>query len=59
MGLRVSRLIDPEAQLQNFLVSLPEKELSPTACVAKPVLIDVVKRLVKDGKWDATVLTKT
>lgn len=59
MGLRVSRLIDPEAQLQNFLVSLPEKELSPTACVAKTVLIDVVKRLVKDGKWDATVLTKT
>jgi hypothetical protein len=27
--------------------------------VAKTVLIDVVKRLVKEGKWDATVLTKT
>lgn len=59
MGLRVIRLIDPEAQLQNFLISLPEKEMSPTASVAKSVLIDVVKRLVKEGKWDATVLTKS
>ncbi len=59
MGLRVSRLVDPEAQVQNFLVSLPEKELSPTACVAKAVLLEVVHRLIKEGKWDATVLTKS
>jgi hypothetical protein len=50
MGLRVSRLIDPEAQLQNFLVDPPQKELSPTACVAKTVLIGVVKRLVMERK---------
>lgn len=59
MGLRVTRLIDPEAQVQNFLVSLPEKEMSPTASVAKTVLIEVVKKLVQEGKWDATVLTKS
>jgi LysR family tcuABC transcriptional regulator len=59
IGLNVTRLIDPQAHLQNFLVTLPEKEMSPTANVAKTVLIDVVKKLVRDGKWNATVLTKS
>ena len=59
LGLNITRLIDPQAQLQNFLVTLPEKEMSPTAKVAKSVLIDVVKKLVRDGKWNATVLTKS
>lgn len=59
LGLNITRLIDPQAQLQNFLVTLPEKEMSPTAKVAKGVLIDVVKKLVRDGKWNATVLTKS
>jgi LysR family tcuABC transcriptional regulator len=59
LGLSISRLIDPEAQCQNFLVNLPEKEMSPTAILAKTVLIDVVKRLVRERKWDATVLTKS
>jgi LysR family tcuABC transcriptional regulator len=59
MGLNVTRLIDPQAHLQNFLVTLPEKEMSPTASVAKTVLIDVVKKLVREGKWNATVLTKS
>jgi hypothetical protein len=40
-------------------VTLPEKEMSPTASVAKTVLIDVVKKLVREGKWNATVLTKS
>lgn len=59
LGLNISRLTDPEAQCQNFLINLPEKEMSPTASVAKTVLIEVVKRLVREGKWDATVLTKS
>ena len=59
IGLNVTQLIDPQAHLQNFLVTLPEKEMSPTASVAKTVLIDVVRKIVHEGKWNATVLTKS
>lgn len=59
IGLNVTQLIDPQAHLQNFLVTLPEKEMSPTASVAKTVLIDVVRKIVREGKWNATVLTKS
>ena len=59
IGLNVTQLIDPQAHLQHFLVTLPEKEMSPTASVAKTVLIDVVRKIVHEGKWNATVLTKS
>ena len=58
-GLNVARLKDPHAKVQNFLVSLREKELSPTANAAKAVLLEVVQNLVREGKWDATVLTNS
>jgi len=59
MGLTISRLSDTTAKVQNFLVSLREKELSPSASAAKAVLLEVVQSLVREGKWDATVFTKT
>jgi LysR family tcuABC transcriptional regulator len=49
-------LRDAAAQRPNFLVSLPDEELSPAALAARVVVRDVTRQLVQDGSWPGTTL---
>lgn len=58
-GLSFARLTNTGIGLQNLLVSLSEKELSPTAQASRAVVKDVATKLVKEGKWIGAVLSNT
>jgi len=49
-------LRDAAAQRPNFLVSLPDEELSPAALAARVVVRDVTRQLVQGGLWPGTTL---
>jgi LysR family tcuABC transcriptional regulator len=56
-GLNFVRLEDTDIGLQNMLVSLSEKELSPTALASRVVVKEVTATLVKEGKWIGAALS--
>jgi len=57
--LLIAEVADAHARRPNFLVGLPEGELSPAALAARLVLRDTAQRLVRDGAWPGATLHKT
>jgi LysR family tcuABC transcriptional regulator len=54
--LRSVALRDADAHRQNLLASLADDELSPPALAVRVTLVDVVRRLVRDGQWIGATL---
>ena len=54
--LRSVLLRDAGAHRQNLLASLADDELSPPALAARVTLVEVVRRLVRDGQWVGATL---
>ncbi|WP_345795993.1 LysR substrate-binding domain-containing protein [Castellaniella sp. MT123] len=56
--LRMARVTDTWLVRRNFLVSLPENELSPAALAARVVVRDVARDLLEAGKWLGAVASR-
>lgn len=54
--LEWSRVMDSHALRINLLCSLKDDELSPAALVARSVLVDCVRQLIADGRWQGVKL---
>ena len=50
-GLRIRRIEDKHVIRRNFLVSLPDDDLSPSALATRVVIAKVAKDLVKNNIW--------
>lgn len=50
-GLRISRIEDKQVIRRNFLVSLPDDDLSPSALATRVMITNVAKHLVKNKTW--------
>lgn len=50
-GLRIRRIEDKQVIRRNFLVSLPDDDLSPSALATRVVIAKVAKDLVKNNVW--------
>ena len=55
-GLRVREVADALAVRHNLLASVSDGELSPAALVARVVLADVARDLVRQGRWPGATL---
>ncbi|HEY4068344.1 MAG TPA: LysR substrate-binding domain-containing protein [Burkholderiaceae bacterium] len=55
-ALRRSEITDASMVRPTLLASIPEDELSPAGLAARTVLLDVGRRLVRDGAWPGASL---
>lgn len=53
-----AQITDAHVGRRNLLASLSDDELSPAALVARVVLIDVTRALVREGRWPGATLHK-
>ncbi|MDB9693714.1 LysR family transcriptional regulator, partial [Acinetobacter nosocomialis] len=49
--LQLLKVVDPEVERINYLVSLAEEELSPAALAAKSAIKACVKELIQNQIW--------
>ena len=54
--LRHATIADAKVNRRNFVVSLSDEELSPAALVTRVVLIELVRKLVRAGRWAGATL---
>ena len=50
-GLCIRRIEDNQLIRRNYLVSLPDDDLSPSALATRVMIVKVVKNLVNSGAW--------
>jgi len=55
-GLRHVQIADAHVGRRNLLASLSDDELSPAALAARVVLTDVVRSMVREGRWAGATL---
>ena len=58
-GLSFAQISDTGIRLQNFIVSLPEEELSPAALGAFQALKDVAHSMITQRQWIGAALSNT
>ncbi|WP_158896839.1 MULTISPECIES: LysR family transcriptional regulator [unclassified Pseudomonas] len=58
-GLGTIPLRDHPLQRRNLLASLADDELSPAALATRVVILEVVRRLVQEGRWPGACLLDT
>lgn len=55
-ALRVVQVADAQARRRNLLASLADEELAPAALAVRTVVVEVVRRLVDEGRWAGATL---